>query len=357
MPVDGVLLYKVVRELKGLVGEHLKQIYQPTTVDYYFLFRSGTIRVCLKPDVSHVTLAKKEQASEKMPSSFTMLLRKELKGAKLLKMEQIGMDRTVRFVFEKFDEIEGNVQKELFVEIMGMHSNMILVKDGKIVDAHRRIVTRKREILPGREFVIFPSGKTSVFELKELPVGSSKTARNVLLSILEGFSPLSVEELLHRSGNDPDTPWEAVDREKVLKVLEDVRAELESPGVFAYYEKAYPVEISAFRFTMLGLKERYFESASEGLNEFVSWKEKKSTFENMKHRLSKIVMRKIEDLEDLEERLLAELSDVEEAKKYKRIGDLIVQNLWNIKERSGKVELVDWETGKKVLVDVGEDPS
>lgn len=357
MPLDGVLLYKVVQELKEIEGEHLKQIYQPTSVDYYFLFRSSTVRVCLKPDVSHISLAEKEKASEKMPSSFMMLLRKELKGAKLLKVEQIGMDRSIRFVFEKLDEIEGTVQRELFVEIMGMHSNMVLVKDGKIVDAHRRIVTRRREILPGKDFSIFPSGKTSVFDLKELPGESEKSVRNVLLSILEGFSPVSVEEVIHRAGYEPDVPWKDVERERIFEVLEEVKRELEIPGVFVYYEKGHPVEISAFRLTMLNLKERYFERPSEGINEFVGWKEEKSTFENTKNRLTRVIMKRIEDLEDLEEKLMREIAEVEKAQDYRRIGDLIVQNLWNIKEKSGEVELTDWETNEKIVVDVGKDPA
>jgi predicted ribosome quality control (RQC) complex YloA/Tae2 family protein len=357
MPFDGLLLHKAVRELKELEGEHLRQIYQPTTVDYYFLFRSATVRVCLRPDVSHVTIAEKEEASEKMPSSFTMLLRKELKGAKLLKVEQIGMDRTLRFSFEKFDEIEGIVQKELYIEIMGIHSNMILIRDGRIVDTHRRIVTKKREILPGREFVIFPSEKVSIFELKEFPPESEKTIRNVLLSLLEGFSPASVEELIHRAGYELDTPWKAVDQKKILEVLEGIKKELELPGVFVYYEASHPLEVSAFRFTMLDLKERYFEKPSEGINEFVRWKEEKSTFENIKQRLIKVVVSRIEDLDDLEEKLSRELSEAEKAERYKKLGDLIVQNLWSIKGKSGEVELTDWETNEKIVVDVGKDPA
>lgn len=313
--------------------------------------------MCLRPDVSHVTIAEKEEASEKMPSSFTMLLRKELKGAKLLKVEQIGMDRTLRFSFEKFDEIEGIVQKDLYIEIMGIHSNMILVRDGRIVDAHRRIVTKKREILPGREFVIFPSGKLSIFELKELPPESEKTIRNVLLSLLEGFSPASVEELIHRTGYELNTPWRSVNRGKILEVLEEIKKELELPGVFVYYEASHPVEVSAFRFTMLDLKERYFEKPSEGINEFVRWKEEKSTFENTKNRFIKVVVNRIEDLEDLEEKLSRELSEAEKAERYKKLGDLIVQNLWSIKGKSGEVELTDWETNEKIVVDVGKDPA
>ncbi|PLV59100.1 NFACT family protein [Thermotoga sp. KOL6] len=357
MPVDGLLIYKVVRELRNLKNEYLRQIYQPTTVDYYFLFRSRVIRVCLKPDISHVSIAEKESSSEKMPTSFTMLLRKELKGARLLGIKQLGMDRTIVFEFEKLDEVEGNVQKNLFVEIMGAHSNIILVKEGKIVDAHKRIVTKKREILPGKEFTPFPSGKFSLFELKELPDKSPKTAKNVLLSLLEGFSPLSVEEVLYRCGYSSDTPWNEVDRIRILEALNRIKEEIVDNGVFVYYEKSHPVEISAFKYTMLNLDEKYFESPSEGLNEFVRWKEEKSTLENMKNRLSKIVTKKIEELEELEEKLLKELSSTTKAKEHKRIGDLIIQNLWKIKGKTGKVELVDWETGEKVVVDVGNDPS
>ncbi|HBU00677.1 MAG: Fibronectin-binding A domain protein, partial [Thermotoga petrophila] len=101
----------------------------------------------------------------------------------------------------------------------------------------------------------------------------------------------------------------------------------------------------------------YFEKPSEGINEFVRWKEEKSTFENTKNRFIKVVVNRIEDLEDLEEKLSRELSEAEKAERYKKLGDLIVQNLWSIKGKSGEVELTDWETNEKIVVDVGKDPA
>lgn len=355
MPVDGVLLHKIVRELKRLEGQHLHQIYQPTSSDYYLLFEES-VRVCLRPDFPHVSIAKKERASEKMPSSFTMFLRKELKGAKLLEVFQVGIDRTVGFVFEKFDEIEGLVRKTLYVEIMGVHSNMVLTKDGRILDAHKRIVTRKREILPGKEYVLFPSGKVSLFELVELPERRNGSAKEVLMGLLEGFSSVSVEELLRRSGHDPDVGWDEVDREKLLLTLAEVKEEISKDEVYVYYEGSHPVEVSAFRFVSFP-NPRLFRSASEGLNEFVRWKEEKSTFDNLKRSLRKVVEDELERVEDLEEKLTVELQETRKMDHYKKLADLIVQNLWTLENSSGKVTLVDWETGEEVEVDVGKDPS
>ena len=67
-----------------------------------------------------------------------MLLRKFLVNARFLGAEQLGADRVLTLRFEGLDELGDLTERRLVIEIMGRHSNMILVgPNGRIVDSAR----------------------------------------------------------------------------------------------------------------------------------------------------------------------------------------------------------------------------
>ncbi|OQX57712.1 MAG: hypothetical protein B5M49_03185 [Thermotoga sp. 4484_232] len=364
MPFDGLMMKKVTDEMKKVVGQFLKQIYQPTSVDYFFLFQNHTLRISLNPSMSHLSIVEKEKFGSKMPSSFTMFLRKKLKGARLEEIEQRGLDRVAIFRFHKMDEIGKEHDYELIVEIMGKFSNMLLVENGKILDVHRRISTRKRELLPGREYVPYPSGKINILEedietilkeLEDIPIDK------FLLKKLEGFSNFSISELLARAGVDFTFSASNMTQprfEKIKKAVESLKKDYFMVGAFVYFRNEHPCEITPFPSLILShLAEKHFSSPSEAINLFYKWKEGKSAFEQKKKELEKIVVTRIEEFENLKGKLLKELKESEDFEKYKKMGDLMIYSLHEIKDKKGEAVLVDWETGEKIRVVLDKDPS
>ena len=87
-----------------------------------------------------------------------MLLRKHLGGAKILSFEQVGLERVIRIQLENLNELGDVVQKSLMVEIMGKHSNIILVDEkNTIVDSIKHInglTSSVRQVLPGLDYFI-----------------------------------------------------------------------------------------------------------------------------------------------------------------------------------------------------------
>ena len=71
---------------------------------------------------------------------------------------QPGLERVISFHIEHRNELGDLKEYRLVLELMGKHSNLILVNDeNKIIDSIKRIsfnVSSVREVLPGRDYFI-----------------------------------------------------------------------------------------------------------------------------------------------------------------------------------------------------------
>lgn len=90
-----------------------------------------------------------------------MVIRKHLLGGRVVDIRQPQFERIIELVIEFLDELNILKTKKLLIEMMGRHSNIILVdcEDNKIIDSIKRIpssVSRYRQVLPGLEYVMPP---------------------------------------------------------------------------------------------------------------------------------------------------------------------------------------------------------
>ena len=90
--------------------------------------------------------------------NFCMLLRKHISGGRIVDIWQPGLERIIHFTIEHLDELGDLCRKDLIVEIMGKHSNIIFCNDqGKIIDSIKHVsaqMSSVREVLPGRDYFI-----------------------------------------------------------------------------------------------------------------------------------------------------------------------------------------------------------
>lgn len=210
MALDGLVLNHLVHELSHeLVGGRIDKIYQIEKEDILITMRNQGVSYKLLltansnyPRIHLSTLAKNNNQE---PPMFCMLLRKHLGGGKLLDISQPDMERIVCLSIEATNELGDKEVKKLVIEIMGRHSNIILMKeDGMIIDSIKHISSDKssvREVLPNRTYVRPPSGdKNSPLEAsdtlfkekmrsKELPIFKA------LYTSFNGLSPLIAQSI------------------------------------------------------------------------------------------------------------------------------------------------------------------
>ena len=138
MAFDGIFLHLMKNEITDkLVGFRVDKIYQPSREELMLTFRTfdGTEKLLLsaKAECPRVQLTTQFVENPKKPPMLTMLLRKHLGGAKLREIRQDGFERIVTFVFDATNDLGDPVTFDLVAEIMGRHSNIILVDENGVI--------------------------------------------------------------------------------------------------------------------------------------------------------------------------------------------------------------------------------
>lgn len=145
MPMDGFTLSYMRRELlAALQGGRVDKVNQPERDALLLLIRSGggNHRLLLSANANQARAQLTAQTYENPtePPMFCMLMRKHLLGARVRDVGQVAGDRILTLVFECLDELGDSVEKTLYLEEMGRHSNLTLVRsDGVIIDAIRHV--------------------------------------------------------------------------------------------------------------------------------------------------------------------------------------------------------------------------
>ncbi len=165
MPMDGFTLSFMQRELRDtLLGGRVDKVNQPEKDALVLAIRSGgsNHKLLLSANANQARAQLTVQTYENPiePPMFCMLMRKHLLGARVLDVAQVGGDRILMITFDCMDEMSDHVQKRLYLEIMGRHSNLTLVSlDGTIIDSIRHVnseMSRVRTVLPGGTYQLPP---------------------------------------------------------------------------------------------------------------------------------------------------------------------------------------------------------
>ena len=157
MPLDGIMLGAVVRELQRLEGGRIDKVSQPERDEIVLTIRSGgeNLRLLLSasPSNARIHLPQESKPNPAAPPALCMLLRKRLLGGRILGIEQVRGDRVALVRVESPDEMGDITEKRLVLEIMGRHSNLIFVDgENRILDSAHHVplsVSRVRQVLPG----------------------------------------------------------------------------------------------------------------------------------------------------------------------------------------------------------------
>ena len=213
MPMDGLTLGFMARELKEtLNGGKIEKVNQPEKDMLVLLIHAqGKNHKLLLSAAPSFARAHLTEASYQNPADapmFCMLMRKHLQAGHITGLEQVSGDRVLKITIENKDELGDSAPRELYLELMGRHSNLTLVKDGRIIDAIRHVsgdMSRVRQALPGLPFVPPPvQDKIDPAELTEeslLPrlAAASGALDKALAAAIRGLSPAAAREIAFRA--------------------------------------------------------------------------------------------------------------------------------------------------------------
>ena len=210
MSFDGFFLHHMVEELRReLVNGRIQKINQPFEQELVLQIRSNRkshrLLLSAHPVFGRIQLTQTTFENPAQPSTFIMVLRKYLQGALIESIEQIENDRIVEITVSNKNEIGDHIQATLIIEIMGKHSNILLVDKSshKILEVIKHIGFSQnsyRTLLPGATYIAPPSTDAhNPFTVKdeklfEILQTQELTAKN-LQSLFQGLGKDTATEL------------------------------------------------------------------------------------------------------------------------------------------------------------------
>ena len=167
MSFDGFFLHHMVEELRTeLLNGRIQKINQPFEQELVLQIRSNRkshrLLLSAHPVFGRIQLTESTFENPAQPSTFIMVLRKYLQGAVIESIEQIENDRIVEITVSNKNEIGDHIQATLIIEIMGKHSNILLVDKSshKILEVIKHIGFSQnsyRTLLPGATYIAPPT--------------------------------------------------------------------------------------------------------------------------------------------------------------------------------------------------------
>lgn len=245
MSFDGIFTKAVVDEIYPLLlNGKINKINQPDKNEINLqIYNKENYKLLLScaNNLSRIHLSEKSKKNPITAYNFCMLLRKHLVGGTIKNIYQHKMDRVVCFEIENLNELKELSKKLLIIEIMGKHSNIILVdkESNKIIDAIKHIDSRQssiREVFPNKDYFFVKDEKENILdENYKLPSEILKNSEPISMKKFFytnylGFSPIISYELLNNSNVDSavnsanlnDEDIKRID-ENFVKIVENIK--------------------------------------------------------------------------------------------------------------------------------------
>ncbi|MBW8351794.1 NFACT family protein [Bacillus sp. IITD106] len=363
MPFDGFFTRAMVHELKNaLTGGRISKIHQPYKNELVMVIRAGRqnhkLLLSAHPNYARVQITNDTFDNPNEPPMFCMILRKHLEGAIIQDIKQVDMDRIIIFDIRGRDELGDESYKQLIVEIMGRHSNIILVdkEKEKIIDSIKHIPTALnsyRTILPGSSY-IYPPAQEKVNPLpvseeevmKEIDFNSGKLDKQIV-ERFAGFSPILAKELIFRAGlaNRVTVP------KAFVMLMEQLKNHRYDPAITAAEDKQ---QFYLFPFTHLNGDIKQFASLSEMLDRFYFGKADRDRVKQQAFDLERLMKNEKNKNETKVKKLQATLEAAEKADEYQLLGELLTANMHLVKKGMKDITVTNYydENGGQMTIEL-----
>ncbi|MGT2755561.1 Rqc2 family fibronectin-binding protein [Streptococcus ovuberis] len=343
MSFDGFFLHHLTRELQtNLLGGRIQKINQPFDHELVLSIRnhrqSQKLLLSAHPVFARIQLTETHFTNPPIPNTFTMLMRKYLQGAVIEAIDQVGNDRILEIAVSNKNEIGDHIQATLIIEIMGKHSNILLVDKSsqKIIEAIKHVGFSQnsyRTILPGSTYVLPP--QTDAHNPFTIP-------DDKLFEILstQELSPKNLQQVFQGLGRDSA---ESLSQTLTSNRLNNFR------DFFAQTTAANLTEKS-FAPVLFENSQQTFETLSEALDTFY---QDKAERDRVKQQASELIRHVDNELEKNRNKLIkqeAELLATENAEEFRQKGELLTTYLHQVPNDQDQVKLDNYYTGEALII-------
>ena len=367
MPLDGLTLGFMARELHAaLAGARIERVTQPEKDMLLLLLRSGgknhKLLLSASPSFARAHLTQAQFVNPLDAPMFCMLMRKHITGGRLAAVRQLSGDRVLLLEIEAQDELGETHPYQLYLEAMGRHSNLTLVRDGRIVDAIRHVtddMSRVRQALPGLAFVPPPSqDKLSPQQADPQRLlthlqGCSGRLDKALSARISGLSAIAARELCLRTTGAEQTEIDPSHLEELCGRLSAFLQKLPtlSPPMLLRGEDGLPADVFPFLYLSYPAeRQQPMPSLSQALDAFYDGRDRRERMQQRSAGLRKTIKNHMERCEKKLALQEAELQNAARSEEYRVMGELLNAQLHLVPRGAQSVTLDNYYDGQKITV-------
>lgn len=377
MSFDGVVINSISSELNNkLIGSKVDKVYQPERDEICLKIRGKNenykLVISASASIPRIYLAKEyEKVNPKKAPVFCMTLRKYIQNGVITAVEQIDFERVVRLSIDSYDELREKTTKYLYVEIMGKHSNIILVakNENRIIDSIKRVplsISRIRQILPGMDYELPPKqdklNPLDIIEKENLMEKMENLDVDVVKGIytsIGGFSPLISREICSRLNINYDMSSKELFlfdykriTDEINKIIFDLKNYVFSPNIIIDENRDKIIEFSSINLSQYkDYTSIRCDSVSDAVEQYYKIKAQKEHLKQKYSGMKKSLSLKLERINNKILKQKKELKEAEDADLYKIKGELITSYIFMIQKGMKSVELENfYDENKKIKI-------
>lgn len=381
MAFDAIVVNSLARELNEMLeGTKIDKVYQPEKDEVCLKIRAGkdNYKLVLSASPSHprVYIADNyEKQNPKKAPVFCMTLRKHIQSGVIAGVVQVGFERIIRIAIDSYDELREKTRKYLYVEIMGKHSNIILVHDteNRILDSIKRVppsVSRLRQILPGMAYElppvqdkINPMANIDRQELIDRIRSCDMQIFKAIYSNILGLSPTVAREICYRLDIDKSmSSLEIGDGEidRIIKEINLMFGKLELgqayPNMIIDQKRDKIVEFSSIKLNQYeDLTEINFDRVSQAIESYYISKDIKDRINQRASAMKKSLQIKLDRVNNKIKKQNQELLESEKADDYRVKGELLTSYIYMVQKGMEEVELDNfYDNNSKIRVSLNK---
>ena len=370
MAFDGIVTKAITSELSQLAGARIDKVFEPNKNTIVLgMYQNGinyALNICIDSQYCRINLTTHQKSNPQVAPNFCMLLRKNLIGLKLKNIITFDLERLIILEFEGFDDLDDIISKKLVIELMGKHSNIILLDDSNIIiDSLRHIKEideNFRDILPHTKYSFPTSDKLSFLELKDFEDFKQHLIASSKDSILVDELPSKIANTFN--GISKNFINAIIKKLNIIDITDDSLKK-----IFDYTNKIISnIGTDNLSFETIknadGIVKDYFlvsENISNQpfklnffIDDFYFNKETNEQFKNYRNTILKLILDALKKYKKRLYNIDEKLKECEDMDKYRLYGELITSNLYRIPNKNvDKVELENYyDNNAKITINL-----
>lgn len=376
MALDGITISNVVAELSArLTDSRISKIAQPENDELILTFKGfrGQTRLLMSASASLplIYITDTNKPSPLTAPNFCMLLRKHIGNGRITRIWQPGLERIIHFEIEHYDEMGDLRHKQLILELMGKHSNIIFCDENNmIIDSIKHIsasTSSVREVLPGRTYFIPETQNkcnpldTDEEEFRSQVFTKPMPLSKALYNTYTGISPVAAEELCHRASLESDQSANSISQLEQVHLytifhyfMEDVKEGRYQPNII-YDEDHTPVEFSSVKLSMYQDYEvQNHETISDVLRQYYAMRNTVTRIRQKSSDLRRIVGTALDRTKKKYELQLRQLKDTDKREKYKIYGELLHTYGYSAQPGAKNLKALNYYTNEEITIPLDE---